>query len=171
MFAKHLSIEDGDAYELVTDPEWERVGEAIKEMNGKEHTIICLEGESKLHMTIGGGPDAFVIYASGDQETFFTAVDAGKSGGSLEITVGQQTNEYPAELLVGKDVVLKAAKKRANWSRTFIGPPAPKPASNRREDRTIRRCRHRSAQIKRAQPRHKFTSQNHGYPISLSISS
>jgi len=73
MFAKHLSIEDGDAYELVTDPEWERVGEAIKEMNGKEHTIICLEGESKIHMTIGGGPDVFVVYASGDQETFFTA--------------------------------------------------------------------------------------------------
>jgi hypothetical protein len=110
MFAKHLSIEDGDAYELVTDPEWERVGEAIKEMNGKEHTIICLEGESKIHMTIGGGPDVFVVYASGDQETFFTAVDPGKSGGGVEITVGQQTNEYPAELLVGKDVVLKAAK-------------------------------------------------------------
>ena len=110
MFAKHLSIEDGDSYDLITDPKWERVVEAIKEMNGKEHTIICLEGESKIHMTIGGGPEVFVVYASGDQETFFTAVDPGKSGGSVEITVGQQTNEYPAELLVGKDVVLKAAK-------------------------------------------------------------
>jgi len=110
MFAKHLSIEDGDAYELVTDPEWERVGEAIKEMNGKEHTIICLEGESKVHMTIGGGPDVFVVYATGDQETFFAAVDPGKSGGSVELTVGQQTNKYPTELLVGKDAVLKAAK-------------------------------------------------------------
>ena len=110
MFAKHLSIEDGDAYELVTDPEWERVGEAIKEMNGKEHTIICLEGERKTHMTIGGGPDVFVVYATGDQETFFTAVEPGKSGGSVEITVGQQTNKYPTELLVGKDIVLKAAK-------------------------------------------------------------
>jgi Immunity protein Imm1 len=110
MFAKHLSIEDGDSYELVTDPEWERVGEAIKEMNGKEHTIICLEGENKIHMTIGGGPGVFVVYATGDDETFFTAVDPGKGGDSVEITVGQQTNKYPAELLVGKDVVLRAAK-------------------------------------------------------------
>ena len=110
MFAKHLSIEDGDSYELITDPEWERVGEAIKEMNGKEHTLICLEGERKIHMTIGGGPDAFVVYATGDHETFFTAVDPGKGGGSVEINVGQQTNKYPVELLVGKDVVLKAAK-------------------------------------------------------------
>ena len=30
-----------------------------EEMNGKEHTIICLEGESKIHMTIGGGLDVF----------------------------------------------------------------------------------------------------------------
>jgi Immunity protein Imm1 len=110
MFAKHLSIEDGDAYELVTDPEWERVGEAIKEMNGKEHTIICLQGESKIHMTIGGGPDVFVVYASDDDETFYTAFDPGQSAGSADLNVGQQTNKYPLELLVGKDVVLKAAK-------------------------------------------------------------
>ena len=110
MFAKHLSIEDGDAYELITDPEWERVGEAIKEMNGKEHTIICLEGDGRLQMTIGGGPDVFVVYATADQETFFSAVDPQKSGDNVEITVGQQTNKYPTELLVGKDVVLKVAK-------------------------------------------------------------
>jgi len=110
MFAKHLSIEDGDAYELVTDPEWERVGEAIKEMNGKEHTVICLQGESKIYMTIGGGPDVFVVYASDDDETFYTAFDPGKSGGNADLNVGQQTNKYPLELLVGKDVVLKAAK-------------------------------------------------------------
>ena len=110
MFAKHLSIEDGDSYDLITDPKWERVVEAIKEMNGKEHTIICLEGESKVHMTIGGGPNVFVVYATGDHETFFTAINPGKGGGNMEITVGQQTNKYPPELLVGKDVVLKAAK-------------------------------------------------------------
>ena len=51
-----------------------------------------------------------MVYATGDQETFFTAVEPGKSGGSVEITVGQQTNKYPTELLVGKDIVLKAAK-------------------------------------------------------------
>ena len=45
MFAKHLSIEDGDSYELVTDPEWERVGKAIKELNGKEHYLSGRRGE------------------------------------------------------------------------------------------------------------------------------
>jgi hypothetical protein len=110
MFAKHLSIEDGDSYELVTDPEWERVGKAIKELNGKEHSIICLEGEGKMHMTIGGGPERFVVYATGDHETFFTAIDPGKSGGSVEVAVGQQVGQYPPELLVSQDVVLKAAK-------------------------------------------------------------
>ena len=133
MFAKHLSIEDGDAYELVTDPEWERVGEAIKEMNGKEHTIICLQGESKIHMTIGGGPDVFVVYASDDDETFYTAFDSGKSGGSADLNIGQQTNKYPVELLVGKDVVLKAAKLFAekgeldpnvSWRSTEDVPPS-----------------------------------------------
>lgn len=105
-----MSIEDGDAYELVTDPEWERVREAIREMNGKEHTLICLEGERKTHMTIGGGPDVFVVYASGDEEAFFTVIDPGKGGGNLEIIVGQQMGKYPMELLVGKDVVLNTAK-------------------------------------------------------------
>ena len=132
MFAKHLSIEDGDFYELVTDPEWERVGEAIKEMNGKEHTVICLQGESKIHMTIGGGPDVFVVYASDDDEMFYAAFDPGRGGGSADLNVGQQTNKYPVELLVGKDVVLKAAKLFAetgeldpnvNWRSTEDVPP------------------------------------------------
>ena len=48
MFAKHLPIEDGDAYDLVADPKWERILKAIGEMNGKEDTLICLEGEGKL---------------------------------------------------------------------------------------------------------------------------
>ena len=133
MFAKHLSIEDGDSYELVTDPEWEKVGEAIKEMNGKEHTVICLQGESKIHMTIGGGPDVFVLYASDDDETFYTAFDPGQGGGSADLNVGQQTNKYPLELLVGKDVVLKAAKLFAekgeldpnvSWRSTEDVPPS-----------------------------------------------
>jgi hypothetical protein len=110
MFAKFLSIEDGDAYDLVADPEWERVLEAIREMNGKEHTLICLEGEGKTHLTLGGGPDVFVIYATGDEETFFTAIDPGKARDNVEITVGQQTARYPVDLLVGKEVALKAAK-------------------------------------------------------------
>jgi len=110
MFAKYLSIEDGDAFDLIADPEWERVLEAIGEMNGKEHTLICVESETKKHLTIGGGPDIFVVYATGDEETFFTAINPGKAGDSWEITVGQQTAKYPADLLVGKDVVLKAAK-------------------------------------------------------------
>ena len=33
-----------------------------------------------------------------------------KAGDSVDMTVGQQTAKYPAELLVGKEVVLKAAK-------------------------------------------------------------
>jgi Immunity protein Imm1 len=110
MFAKHLSIEDGDAYELITDPEWERVGKAIKELNGKERTIICLEGERKTHMTIGGGPQVYVVYATGDHETFYTAISPSKSGDSVEVAVGQQLARYTPELLVGQDVVLKAAK-------------------------------------------------------------
>ena len=110
MFAKYLSIEDGDAYDLVVDPEWERVLEAIREMNGREHTLICLEGEGKTHLTLGGGPDVFVVYATGDAETFFTAIDPANAGDSVEMTVGQQTAKYPADLLVGNDVVLKAAK-------------------------------------------------------------
>ena len=68
------------AFELVTDPEWERIFEAIGEMNGKEHTLICLEGEMKMHLTIGGVPEVFVVYASGDEEIFFTAIDPAKAG-------------------------------------------------------------------------------------------
>lgn len=61
-------------------PEWERIFEAIGEMNGKEHTLICLEGEMKMHLTIGGVPEVFVVYASGDEEIFFTAIDPAKAG-------------------------------------------------------------------------------------------
>jgi hypothetical protein len=93
-------------------------------MNGKEHTLIFLEGEGKNHLTIGGGLDVFVIYASDDEEAFFTAFDPSKGGDNLEITVAQQTGRYLADLLVGKDVVVKAAKcslRLASWNRVLFG--------------------------------------------------
>jgi hypothetical protein len=110
MFVKHLAIEDGDSYELVTDPKWAPVAKAIQRLDGKERTIVSLEGEGGTNMAIGGGPEACVVYVTGDNEIFHRVIDPDKTGENVTVVVGRESHQYPPEFLIAKDLAIKAAK-------------------------------------------------------------
>ena len=110
MLIKNLAIEEGSSYEVVPNPQWDPIAKAIQSLDGKERTMVSLEGGEKTHMAIGGGPDVCVVFATADNETFHRAIDPEKAGSDVEVVVGQQKHQYPAEFLIGKEMAIKAAK-------------------------------------------------------------
>lgn len=110
MFATYMAVEDGDGFELATAPLWPRIAVAIQALDGADHTLVSLEGANKTHMAIGGGPAACAVFATTDNQSFHQLIDPTKGNDNVEVVIGQQTHQYPAYFLVGKDLAIRAAK-------------------------------------------------------------
>jgi hypothetical protein len=70
-------------------------------MNGKNTPSSAFK-EEQNPLTIGGGPDVFVVYAATTMRRSTRRLDPGQGGGSADLNVGRQRSNT-AELLVGKD--------------------------------------------------------------------
>jgi hypothetical protein len=111
MFAKFLDIENDGAYEFVHEPKLPQIAKAIAALDGNMKTVVCLEAEKNTHMDIGGGgPTGCVVALTYDNQKFYTLIDPAASGENVEVKVGGDARPYPAEMLVSKEVALKAAK-------------------------------------------------------------
>lgn len=111
MFVKFLDIEDDGAYEFVPDPQFPAIAKAITALDGNKKTIVCLEGERNMHMDIGGGgPQGCVVALTYDSQKFYTLINPAVTGENVELKVGGAPRPYPAEMLVPKELALKAAK-------------------------------------------------------------
>ena len=111
MFAKFLHIEDDGAYEFVADPQLPAIAKAIAALDGAIKSVLCLEGEQNMHMDIGGGgPQGCVVALTYDNQKFYTLINPASAGELVDVKVGAVPRPYPAEMLVPKEVALKAAK-------------------------------------------------------------
>ena len=111
MFAKFLHIEDDGAYEFVADPQLPAIAKAIGSLDGATKSVLCLEGERNMHMDIGGGgPQGCVVALTYNNEKFYTLINPATNADLVDVKVGAVPRPYPAEMLVSKEVALKAAK-------------------------------------------------------------
>ena len=110
MFVNQLAIETGMAFEILADPEWQRIAAAIGGLDGVEHTMVSLGSGGPACMTIGGGPDRCVVHATGDGRTFFTLIQPSESGTSVGLVVCQLAAQFPGESAIAKAAALKAAE-------------------------------------------------------------
>jgi hypothetical protein len=92
-------------------PSLEEVEAAIKRLDGKRHTIVTIDGTDRAHMAVGGGGDGqYIVYASFDNERFFTLKSAERSDSKVLLLVGGQDGDYPKSIVVGLPLALAAAK-------------------------------------------------------------
>jgi hypothetical protein len=111
MFVKFLDVEDDGAYDFIMDPQWPVIAKAINSLDGDKKTIVCLEGQGEMHMDIGGGgPSGCVVALTYDKQKFYTLINPAVTGENVELKVGGAPRPYPAEMLVPKELALKAAK-------------------------------------------------------------
>jgi Immunity protein Imm1 len=115
MFISQYSVEhwQGNQNQAQIQPAtvWAAIEAAILQLDGDRHTVVTLEAENEAHMSVGGGPEQYVVYATLDNEDFPYLFDPSRSAESEEtIVVGGQAGIYPARMCVNLATVLKAAR-------------------------------------------------------------
>lgn len=100
--------------QIVQNPTWFDVENAVKRLNGKEYNDIYLTpdiGNEETYLAIGGGDGQYLVAGSINNEIFPTYVDAEKSvEKQVQIVVGGQLGDYPENYIVSLDAALKAVK-------------------------------------------------------------
>ena len=95
---KDVGIEDIDA--------------AIRNLDGVYRTLVIIELTSGQTLTIGGGPETFVVECSLTDTERWCVINATSATGasrSIDLVVGGQLVDYPARLCVGLDAALDAS--------------------------------------------------------------
>jgi hypothetical protein len=94
---------------------WSEIELAIKSLDGQTKTLVTLETDGETHMSIGGGQGKYVVYATFDNEVFYSLIDPSKSDQHESIVVGGQKGLYPAKSFVDLETVLQSAQKFAEF--------------------------------------------------------
>lgn len=99
---------------VVETPHWCDVEEAIRALNNNERNDLYLTPDKKdpeTYLGIGGGNGRYLVTGSNRNETFPTLVlPHNPAKPVVEIVVGGQAAEYPANWIVSLDLALRAAK-------------------------------------------------------------
>jgi len=100
---------------------WQEIEKVIRELDGKHRTLVILETDGEAHLSIGGGPDKFIVYLTFDNETFYHLLnrayllDPSKSKSKENIIVGGQAGLYATKLCVGMDTAIQVAETFAQF--------------------------------------------------------
>jgi hypothetical protein len=119
MFITKFSVEDWNKNQnrCLTKQSsfWSEIESAIKSLDGQTKTLVTLETDGEAHMSIGGGQGKYVVYATFDNEIFYSLIDPSKSDQHESIVVGGQKGWYPAKSCVDLETVLPSAQKFAEF--------------------------------------------------------
>jgi hypothetical protein len=81
---------------------------AVRSLDGADHTLLVVELPSGATITVGGGPDRFVVEIAGDEHERWTVLDPRRPEGTVELVVGGERVDPPARLCVDRETALEA---------------------------------------------------------------
>lgn len=116
MFVLDLSVENWidnfNQEEVIETPSWNQIETAIKELNGKNKTLVTIGAENETYMSIGGGAEGrYVVTATFDNLDFHVLVNFLKPDNKVEkLVVGGQEGNYLAKMCVDLLPCLLAAR-------------------------------------------------------------
>ena len=115
MFVSNLSVEQWidnfNQDELINKPSWNQIETAIRELNGKNKTLVTLGADEETYMSIGGGAGKYVVTATFDNFDFYILVNLLKPDNQIEkLVVGGQQGNYSAKMCVDLLPCLLAAR-------------------------------------------------------------
>jgi len=112
MFVTHILGPETVNHHDTTVQTWIEIESAIRLLDGDIKTLLVLStGDVVPHLSIGGGNDLYVCYATFDNESFHNLIDPSKaSDQELPLVAGGQEGLYPAQQCVNLETVLIAAR-------------------------------------------------------------
>lgn len=93
-------------------PTAEVLGAALRELDARSRTLICLYGQDGTDLTIGGGAGQYVVFASTAEEQFWNLVNQAMApdSGVVLLNTGGQEGDFPARQVVTQPQALQAAQ-------------------------------------------------------------
>lgn len=83
---------------------------AVRGLDGAEHTLVVVELPSGTTMTIGGGPDKFVVELAEIERDRWNVFDPRRPEGSVDLIMGGELIAIPARLGVDRDAAVEAVR-------------------------------------------------------------
>ncbi|MEQ8969150.1 MAG: Imm1 family immunity protein [Coleofasciculus sp. C1-SOL-03] len=115
MFVSNLSIEkwvgNENQGDFIEKPNWSQIEAAIRQLNGKNQTLVTLAADDETYMTIGGGSAGkYVVSVTFDNLDFYNLVDLSKPEATEKLVIGGQEGLYSAKMSVDLLRCLLAAR-------------------------------------------------------------
>jgi hypothetical protein len=83
---------------------------AVRSLNGADRTLLVVELPSGATITVGGGPDRFVVEVAGNENDRWNVLDPRSPEGRVDLVVGGEVVDAPARLCVDREVALEAVR-------------------------------------------------------------
>lgn len=101
------------------DPSWDAVSSAIRSMDNSTRDQVLLSLGDMRFLVVGGGSGAFVVSSQEPDKAF--SVQNPDGVGEVRVQSGGQAAEFPASIVVGEAVALRAARYYLETGRTDPG--------------------------------------------------
>lgn len=109
-YATFLDIETEGAFQFLMDPKWPVVELALRALNGKSNSLVCIEGPKPANLTIaGGGPLGCVVSLTYTAEEYFVLQFPEHTSELVELEISGSKGLYPKSMLVPLEMALAAA--------------------------------------------------------------
>jgi hypothetical protein len=83
---------------------------ALRSLDGADHTLLVVELSSGATITVGGGPDRFVVEVAQNEHDRWSLFDPRRPEGTVNLVVGGELVEPPARLCVDRESALEAVR-------------------------------------------------------------
>lgn len=107
----------GDCWDGVLNHEWhidaptvDEFEHALQRLDARCFTMLTIQGDGVLHMTIGGGAGRYVVYATFDNEEFWNLLCREPAKGIILLNAGGQEGDFPATHVVSIEQACAAGR-------------------------------------------------------------
>jgi len=83
---------------------------AVRSLDGADQSLLVVELPSAVTITVGGGPDRFIVEVAGAERDRWTVVDPRRPEGTVALVVGGELIDPPARLCVDRESTLEAVR-------------------------------------------------------------
>lgn len=83
---------------------------AVQGLDGAQHTLMVAELPSGATITVGGGPDRFVVEVAAHDNERWTVLDPRSPDGTVALIVDGERVDAPARVCVDRDAAWEAVR-------------------------------------------------------------
>jgi hypothetical protein len=95
---------------VALDASLDDVEAAVHSLNGADHTLVVGELPSGTTITVGGGPERFVIEIAAQAPPRWCAVDPRSPEGTVALVIEGEHVELPARVCVDRNAAIEAVR-------------------------------------------------------------